>query len=177
MGDGALLLGVALGGQVDVGGLGGGAGEHRDAERELRGADSARFQPSGSSKSRTGSTSPRISGLELAGLEGGADLVGGAARLGRGEAGPEVLGAADLAEAAAVRGAGDLVEPAALHAVEAEDVGEAEQRLGDLLAVVAGEHPLAPDDHDRPGVAQRVREAGGVGFGVAGADRASEGPR
>ena len=112
--------------------------------------------------------------LDLAGLEGGADLVGGAARLGRREAGPEVLGAADLAEPAGVRGAGNLVEAAALHAVEAEDVGEAEQRLGDLLAVVAGEHPLAPDDHDRAGVAQRVREAGGVGFVVAGADRGAK---
>ena len=171
VGDGALLLGVRLGRDVDVGGLGGRAVEHRDAEGEVGGGEG------GPPALGIVEVADRIDvgedqGLDLARLERGADLGGRTPAGGDlGEAGAEVLGAADLAEAAAVGGERDLVEAAAVHAVEAEHVGEAQQGGGDLLAVVAGEHALAPDDDDRAGVAQGVGETRGLGVRGAGTDR------
>ncbi len=166
MGQRPLLLGVALGRQVDVRGAAGFAREQRDVERELRGAERA-LPALGIVEVADRVDVGEDHGVEITGLERSADLVRGAARLGRGVAGAGLFGAADLAEAAAVRRRGDLIEAGAVSAVEAEDVGEAEQRLGDLLAIGAAEDPLAPDDHDRAVVAERVGEPGGVVVGVA----------
>ena len=160
VGDGALLLGEGLGREVDVGVLGAGGAEHRDAEGEVGGADRASPSPRGR-RSRGPGRRPRGSAPRARRTR--------APRGSRRPSGP----AATCAEARAERprrsrprggrGRWRSAGPRRGRRPPCRR-GRARRRAraahGAASApVVAGEHPLAPDDDDRAGVAQRGGEA------------------
>ena len=140
--DGALLLGVDLGGEDHVGVL-----VERLAAEAGEGDHASRRAPS-SALGRVGVSSSSSAPRAESGSPGGGGV---------GQAGLERRGAAHLAQPAAV-GLGRDLDQAGLGPVgDAERGGHREQRLAGLGAALAAEHALAPDHDHVAGVAKQRR--------------------
>ena len=156
MRDGALLLGVGLGAEDDVRGLGRGVLEVRDREHGARAAQ--RLGPAGT----VGEVADRIrvdedEAVELAVEEPLLDLLEPAAVIGAGEAGAEAGQRAGLAGAPRVRALRDRQHAAALRAA-VERLGDLDERVEGRAPGAAAADALAPD-HQRLARAQLAGDA------------------
>ena len=155
VGDRALLLGIRLAGEDDVGVLAHGLGHHAlDRDHGLGGAERLLPQRAvGEEAHRVGVVEP--DGRQLAGGQALGDPARVAAGLGVRVAGAVAGREARLAQAARVRHRRHLDQPRAGAAAQAEPRRQVEQRL----RAVAVERALAVDDHQvLAGVAQPGRE-------------------
>ena len=165
VGDRALLLGVGLGGEDDVGVTGGAVLEHRDREHELRLARAPRSSPAPSAKSRTGSAFTRKAASRLPSSRASRmpDASSPCVRLR--EPGAGDWKAADLPQAAAVRTVRHLDQTRPI-LLEAKGPRAVEERT----RIRAGPH-----DHRRARP-QRPRDALGVRAQLARTPLVSVGP-